>query len=70
MKKELIKFAAKLFIKRKVNKMEKTLGEVIQLTKLNELMKKNEKNEKTSQAKGLGCFFGIFPREKRISGNE
>ncbi len=49
MKKELIKLAAKLFIKRKVNKMEKTLGEVIQLTKLNELMKKTEKNEKVGK---------------------
>ena len=29
--------------------MEKTLGEVIQLTKLNELMKKTEKNEKVGK---------------------
>ena len=46
MKKKLIKLAAKIFFKRKVNKMDKTLGEVIQLTKLNEIMKKGEKNEK------------------------
>ena len=46
MKKRLIKLAAKIFLKRKVNKMERTLGDVIQLTKFNELMKKSESNEK------------------------
>lgn len=46
MNKRMLKTAAKLLLKRKVNKMEKSLGEVIQLTKLNELMKKGEKNEK------------------------
>ena len=49
MKKKLIKLAATIYLKRKVNKMEKTLGEVIQLTKQNELMKKTEKNEKVGK---------------------
>lgn len=49
MKCKLMKFAVKLFMKRKVNKMERTLGDVIQLTKLNELMKKGERNEKVGK---------------------
>ncbi len=50
MKKKLIKFAAKIFGRRKVNKMERKLGDVIQLTKFNDLMKKNESNEKIGKA--------------------
>ena len=46
MKRKLVKLAAKLFFKRKVNKMERTLGDVVQLTRLNELIKKNKSNEK------------------------
>ncbi len=49
MKKKIIKLAAKTIFRRKVNKMEKTLGDVIQLTKLNELMKKGERNEKVGK---------------------
>ena len=55
MNKDLIKFAAKTAAKifktkRKVNTMDnKTLGDVIQLTKLNELMKKDERNEKVAK---------------------
>lgn len=46
MKKRLIKLAAKVLLKRKVNKMEKTLGDVIQLTKINELIKKKDSDGK------------------------
>ena len=49
MKNELLKLAAKLFFRRKVNKMERTLGDVIQLTKINEIMKKTESNEKVGK---------------------
>lgn len=47
MKKKLLKLAVKTILgrKRKVNKMEKSLGDVVQLTKLNELMKKEGRNE-------------------------
>ncbi len=50
MKNKLIKLAAKSMFKRKVNKMERTLGDAIQLTKLNEIMKKKESNAKAGKA--------------------
>lgn len=49
MKEELFYLIAKILKKRKAKKMEKTLGDVIQLTKLNELMKKGERNEKVAK---------------------
>lgn len=49
MKKKAAMFLAKKLLKRKVNKMEKTLGDVIQLTKFNEIMKKTESNEKVGK---------------------
>ena len=49
MKKKLIKFAAKLLFKRKVNKMERTLGDAIQLTKINEMIKKKDSDAKAGK---------------------
>lgn len=46
MKRKLILWATTFFMKRKVKKMEKSLGEVIRLSKLNGIIKKGERKGK------------------------
>lgn len=61
MKKKLIKLAKKILFRRKVKKMDKTLGDVIQLTKFSDLMKKSDNNEKIGKAiKIVLICTGIF----------
>ena len=47
--KKAAKSLSKSLFKRKVNKMERTLGDAIQLTKINEIMKKKECNAKVGK---------------------
>ena len=46
---DLIKFGAKKIISGKVNAMEKKFEEFVQLSKLNELLKKEQRKEKCNK---------------------
>ncbi|MCQ2529909.1 MAG: hypothetical protein MJ086_01450 [Lachnospiraceae bacterium] len=55
----LIKFGAKQLISGKVNAMEKKFEEFVQLSKLNELLKKEQKKEKCNKVVKVLLFCAI-----------
>ena len=56
---ELIKFGAKKLISGKVNAMEKKFEEFVQLSKLNDLLKKEQKKEKCNKFVKVLLFCAI-----------